>query len=65
MQYKEKGDDSGLHTFMFSKRKQRGSTRAGPGVGDIVADQILAKINHVDQRNNILIMGVANRIDDR
>lgn len=67
MQYKEKGDESGLHIIIFDELdaifKQRGSTSGGTGVGDTVVNQILSKMDGVDQLNNILIIGMTNRID--
>lgn len=67
MQYKEKGDESGLHIIIFDELdaifKQRGSTGGGTGVGDTVVNQILSKMDGVDQLNNILIIGMTNRID--
>ncbi|KAF8461829.1 vesicular-fusion protein SEC18 [Russula ochroleuca] len=43
--------------------KQRGSTNTGTGVGDTVVNQVLSKMDGVDQLNNILIIGMTNRID--
>ena len=47
-QYKEKGDESGLHIIIFDELdaifKQRGSTNGGTGVGDTVVNQILSKV---------------------
>jgi vesicle-fusing ATPase len=67
LQYKEKGDDSGLHIIIFDELdavfKQRGSTNSGTGVGDTVVNQLLAKMDGVDQLNNILIIGMTNRKD--
>lgn len=66
-EYKEKGDESGLHIIIFDELdaifKQRGSTGGGTGVGDTVVNQILSKMDGVDQLNNILIIGMTNRID--
>jgi vesicle-fusing ATPase len=65
--YKEKGDESGLHIIIFDELdaifKQRGSTNTGTGVGDTVVNQVLSKMDGVDQLNNILIIGMTNRID--
>ena len=67
MQYKEKGDESGLHIIIFDELdaifKQRGSSNSGTGVGDTVVNQVLSKMDGVDQLNNILIIGMTNRID--
>lgn len=66
-QYKEKGDESGLHIIIFDELdavfKQRGSTNTGTGVGDTVVNQLLSKMDGVDQLNNILIIGMTNRLD--
>ncbi|KAH9023079.1 AAA-domain-containing protein [Lactarius pseudohatsudake] len=66
-EYKEKGDESGLHIIIFDELdaifKQRGSTNSGTGVGDTVVNQVLSKMDGVDQLNNILIIGMTNRID--
>ena len=66
-QYKEKGDESGLHIIIFDELdaifKQRGSTNSGTGVGDTVVNQVLSKMDGVDQLNNILIIGMTNRLD--
>ncbi|ESK95109.1 vesicular-fusion protein sec18 [Moniliophthora roreri MCA 2997] len=66
-EYKEKGDESGLHIIIFDELdaifKQRGSTNSGTGVGDTVVNQILSKMDGVDQLNNILIIGMTNRKD--
>ncbi|KIM29575.1 hypothetical protein M408DRAFT_67819, partial [Serendipita vermifera MAFF 305830] len=66
-EYKEKGDDSDLHIIIFDEldaiTKQRGSTNSGTGVGDTVVNQLLSKMDGVDQLNNILIIGMTNRRD--
>ncbi|KAK7470300.1 transport between ER and Golgi ATPase protein [Stygiomarasmius scandens] len=66
-EFKEKGDESGLHIIIFDELdaifKQRGSTNSGTGVGDTVVNQLLSKMDGVDQLNNILIIGMTNRKD--
>ncbi|KAG2343661.1 vesicular-fusion protein SEC18 [Suillus weaverae] len=66
-EYKEKGDDSGLHIIIFDELdaifKQRGSTNSGTGVGDSVVNQLLSKMDGIDQLNNILVIGMTNRMD--
>ncbi|KDQ08889.1 hypothetical protein BOTBODRAFT_37587 [Botryobasidium botryosum FD-172 SS1] len=66
-EYKAKGDESGLHIIIFDELdaicKQRGSTNNGTGVGDSVVNQLLSKMDGVDQLNNILLIGMTNRID--
>ena len=67
VQYKEKADESGLHIIVFDELdaicKQRGSTGGGTGVGDSVVNQLLSKLDGVDQLNNILLIGMTNRMD--
>jgi hypothetical protein len=67
LQYKDKGDESGLHIIIFDELdaicKQRGSTNSGTGVGDSIVNQLLSKMDGVDQLNNILIIGMTNRLD--
>ncbi|KAF8533957.1 P-loop containing nucleoside triphosphate hydrolase protein [Trichophaea hybrida] len=66
-EYKEKGDESGLHIIIFDELdaicKQRGSKNDGTGVGDTVVNQLLSKMDGVDQLNNVLIIGMTNRKD--
>ncbi|KAJ7098764.1 vesicular-fusion protein SEC18 [Mycena belliarum] len=66
-EYKEKGDESELHIIIFDELdaifKQRGSTNSGTGVGDTVVNQLLSKMDGVDSLNNILIIGMTNRLD--
>ena len=67
-EYKEKGEESGLHIIIFDELdavcKQRGSgAGGGTGVGDSVVNQLLSKLDGVDQLNNILVIGMTNRID--
>jgi vesicle-fusing ATPase len=67
VEYKEKGDESNLHIIIFDELdavfKQRGSRGDGTGVGDNVVNQLLAKMDGVDQLNNILVIGMTNRRD--
>ncbi|RQM05400.1 hypothetical protein DH86_00001951 [Scytalidium sp. 3C] len=67
-EYKEKGDESGLHIIIFDELdavcKQRGSgASGGTGVSDSVVNQLLSKLDGVDQLNNILLIGMTNRMD--
>ncbi|KAL8365207.1 hypothetical protein RB595_004150 [Gaeumannomyces hyphopodioides] len=67
-EYKEKGDESDLHIIIFDELdavcKQRGSgSGGGTGVGDSVVNQLLSKLDGVDQLNNILLIGMTNRKD--
>ncbi|KAB2568908.1 ATPase AAA-type VAT [Lasiodiplodia theobromae] len=65
---KEKGDESELHIIIFDELdavcKQRGSgAGGGTGVGDSVVNQLLSKLDGVEQLNNILLIGMTNRMD--
>jgi vesicle-fusing ATPase len=67
-EYKEKGDESELHIIIFDELdavcKQRGSgAGGGTGVGDSVVNQLLSKLDGVDQLNNVLLIGMTNRMD--
>lgn len=67
-EYKEKGDESELHIIIFDELdavcKQRGSGSAGgTGVGDSIVNQLLSKLDGVNQLNNILLIGMTNRKD--
>ncbi|KAH6602633.1 hypothetical protein BASA61_000966 [Batrachochytrium salamandrivorans] len=42
---------------------ERGSKNDGTGVGDSIVNQLLSKMDGVDQLNNILIIGMTNRLD--
>jgi vesicle-fusing ATPase len=61
------GDKSPLHLIIFDEIdaicKQRGSTRDGTGVHDSVVNQLLTMIDGVKSLNNILVIGMTNRID--
>jgi len=66
-EYKARGDESSLHIIIFDELdaicKQRGGKNDGTGVGDSVVNQLLAKMDGVEQLNNILIIGMTNRKD--
>lgn len=66
-EYRSKGEESSLHIIIFDELdsvfKQRGSRGDGTGVGDNVVNQLLAKMDGVEQLNNILIIGMTNRKD--
>ncbi|KAJ3275890.1 transport between ER and Golgi ATPase protein [Terramyces sp. JEL0728] len=66
-EYKAKGEESGLHIIIFDELdaicKQRGSKNDGTGTGDSIVNQLLSKMDGVDQLNNILIIGMTNRMD--
>eukprot|EP01135_Chromosphaera_perkinsii_P011551 Nk52_evm9s2438 gene=Nk52_evmTU9s2438 len=67
MEYKAKGENSSLHIVIFDEIdaicKQRGMNAGSTGVGDTVVNQLLSKIDGVDQLNNILLIGMTNRRD--
>ena len=62
---KRMGPNSGLHIIIFDEIdaicKARGSVAGNSGVNDTVVNQLLSKIDGVDQLNNILIIGMTNR----
>lgn len=64
---KRLGPNSGLHIIIFDEIdaicKQRGSVAGNSGVHDTVVNQLLTKIDGVDQLNNILVIGMTNRRD--
>lgn len=64
---KRLGPNSGLHIIIFDEIdaicKQRGSVGGGTGVHDTVVNQLLSKIDGVEQLNNILVIGMTNRRD--
>jgi len=61
------GPNSGLHIIIFDEIdaicKARGSQAGSTGVNDTVVNQLLSKIDGVDQLNNILVIGMTNRRD--
>ena len=63
----EKGDDSELHIIILDELdaicKQRGTRGDSTGVGDTVVNQLLSKIDGVNALNNILVIGMTNRLD--
>jgi vesicle-fusing ATPase len=66
-EYKQRGDESDLHIIIFDELdaicKQRGSKNDGTGVGDSIVNQLLSKMDGVEQLNNILVIGMTNRLD--
>ncbi|XP_055712680.1 vesicle-fusing ATPase 1-like [Phlebotomus papatasi] len=64
---KKLGPNSGLHIIIFDEIdaicKARGSVAGNSGVHDTVVNQLLAKIDGVEQLNNILVIGMTNRRD--
>lgn len=55
------GANSGVHIIIFDEIdaicKQRGSMAGSTGVHDTVVNQLLSKIDGVEQLNNILVIG--------
>ncbi|KAL3997673.1 ATPase associated with various cellular activities (AAA) family protein [Acanthocheilonema viteae] len=66
-EWKRCGAGSGLHIIIFDEIdaicKQRGSVAGSTAVHDTVVNQLLAKMDGVDQLNNILVIGMTNRKD--
>ncbi|XP_039644568.1 vesicle-fusing ATPase-like isoform X2 [Perca fluviatilis] len=64
---KRLGANSSLHIIIFDEIdaicKQRGSMAGSTGVHDTVVNQLLSKIDGVEQLNNILVIGMTNRPD--
>ncbi|XP_035764749.1 vesicle-fusing ATPase-like [Neolamprologus brichardi] len=62
---KRLGANSGLHIIIFDEIdaicKQRGSMAGSTGVHDTVVNQLLSKIDGVEQLNNILVIGYTTR----
>jgi vesicle-fusing ATPase len=63
----ENGDESDLHVIIFDEIdaicRKRGSTNSGTGVNESVVNQLLSKIDGVESLDNILIIGMTNRLD--
>lgn len=61
------GSASGLHIIIFDEIdaicKARGSVAGNSAVHDTVVNQLLAKLDGVEQLNNILVIGMTNRKD--
>merc|ERR1719499_409926 len=66
-EYKQQGDNSQLHVVIFDEIdsicKARGSKSDSTGVHDSIVNQLLSKIDGVDALNNILLIGMTNRMD--
>uniref|UniRef100_A0AC34G6N1 Vesicle-fusing ATPase n=1 Tax=Panagrolaimus sp. ES5 TaxID=591445 RepID=A0AC34G6N1_9BILA len=64
-EYKRCGANSGLHMIIFDEIdaicKQRGSQAGSTGVHDTMVNQLLTKLDGVEQLNNILVIGMTNR----
>ncbi|XP_063090042.1 vesicle-fusing ATPase-like [Cavia porcellus] len=61
------GANTGLHIIIFDEIdaicKQRGSMAGSTGIHNTVVNQLLSKIDGVEQLNNILVIGMTNRPD--
>jgi len=66
-EYKQQGDNSQLHVIICdefdSMCKSRGTASDSTGTNDSMVNQLLSKIDGVDSLNNILLIGMTNRID--
>lgn len=64
VKYLQAGPNSGLHIIIFDEIdaicKARGSVAGNTGVHDTVVNQLLSKIDGVEQLNNILVIGELN-----
>lgn len=64
---KVKGNKSSLHMIIFDEIdaicKQRGTVSGGTGVNDSVVNQLLSKLDGLEQLNNVLVIGMTNRKD--
>jgi len=64
---KRMGPNSQLHIIIFDEIdaicKARGTAAGSTGVNDTVVNQLLSKIDGVEQLNNILVIGMTNRKD--
>lgn len=66
-QYKH-GDNSPLHVIIFDEfdaiaRKRGNGSDAGSRVSDGIVNQLLTKIDGIESLNNILVIGLTNRLD--
>merc|ERR1719414_1790713 len=66
-EYKQQGENSQLHVIIFDEIdsicKSRGTNSDSTGTHDSIVNQLLSKIDGVDSLNNILLIGMTNRID--
>jgi vesicle-fusing ATPase len=65
-EYKLRKEESDLHIIIFDELdaicRERGTrSTGGTGVGDSVVNQLLAKLDGVEELNNILVIGMTNR----
>lgn len=66
-EYKAKGDKSQLHIIIFDEIdalcRRRSASSDGTNVNNSVVNQLLTKIDGVNSLNNILVIGMTNRLD--
>ncbi len=66
-EWRQKGKESDLHIIIFDEIdalfKKRGTTRSGTGIEDSLVNQMLTKLDGLEQIGNILIIGTTNRKD--
>lgn len=66
-EYELDGEDSQLHIIIFDEIdaicKARGTRGDSTGVSDSIVNQLLSKIDGVNALNNILLIGMTNRLD--
>nr|XP_020476732.1 LOW QUALITY PROTEIN: vesicle-fusing ATPase-like [Monopterus albus] len=66
---KRLGANSGLHIIIFDELdaicKRRGTAASSTGVHDTVVNQLLSKIDGVEQLNNILVIGMNTEFKSR
>ncbi|MEN2497810.1 MAG: hypothetical protein MHMPM18_002158 [Marteilia pararefringens] len=65
--FKELGPKSPLHVIIFDEIdaicRQRGTSGSSSKVGDNIVNQLLTKIDGLEQIDNVLIIGMTNRFD--
>lgn len=65
--YKKKGDEAQLHIIIFDEIdaicKKRGSQSDGTGAADGIVNQLLTKIDGVNEIKNVFVIGMTNRLD--
>lgn len=66
-EYRTKGENSGLHTIIFDEIdaicKRRSGSDSGSNVSNNIVNQLLTKIDGVNSLDNILLIGMTNRLD--
>ncbi|GBE60834.1 N-ethylmaleimide-sensitive fusion protein [Babesia ovata] len=66
-EYARAGERSSLHIIIFDEIdsicQRRGTDTSGTGARDSIVNQLLSKIDGIDALNNILLIGMTNRLD--